>query len=78
MLGWIIDTVAGTIALPSHRAERLHEILASIKPGQRRVAMKSWHKVLRELRSMALAIPGARGLFCTLQEAFRHPEPNTG
>ena len=74
VLGWIIDTIQGTVELPDHRIHRLHEILASIKPGQRRVAISSWHQVLGELRSMALAIPGARGLFSTLQEAFRHPE----
>jgi hypothetical protein len=74
ILGWIIDTVQGTIELPPHRITRLQHILGSIRPGQRRVAVTTWHKLLGELRSMALAIPGGRGLFSTLQEAFRHPE----
>ena len=74
ILGWTIDTVAKTIELPPHRIERLHAILNSIKPNQRRIATKEWHKVMGELRSMVMAIPGARGLFSTLQEAFRHPE----
>ena len=74
MLGWIIDTVRQTIELPEHRVHRLHEILASIAPKQRVVDERTWHKVLGELRSMAIAIPGARGLFSLLQEAFRHRE----
>ena len=38
------------------------------------IAVKQWHKILGELRSMSIAIPGARGLFSLLQEAFRHVE----
>jgi hypothetical protein len=73
ILGWVVDTVAETVELPQHRVQRLQDILGSIGPHQRRVAVKQWHKVMGELRSMALAIPGVRGLFSTLQEAFRHP-----
>lgn len=76
VLGWLIDTVNGTIELPQHQVERLHETLASVQPQQRRVATSRWHQVLGELRSMAMAMPGARGLFGTLQEAFRHPKAN--
>ena len=75
VLGWLLDTLQLTVELPPHRITRLHDILASIRPTQRRIATKTWHKILGELRSMTLAIPGARGLFSTLQEAFRHPEP---
>ena len=74
MLGWLIDTVRGTIELPAHRIERLSEILSLVKPQQKVVDEKEWHKVLGELRSMAIAIPGARGLFSLLQEALRHKE----
>eukprot|EP00536_Pseudo-nitzschia_multiseries_P016764 jgi/Psemu1/47643/gm1.47643_g len=45
-------------------------------PHQRTVSIQQWHKVLGELRSMALAIPGSLGLFFILQEAFRHQEPS--
>ena len=69
VLGWVIDTVRSTLELPAHRVERAQEILASIQPNQRRVAISTWHKVLGELRSMALAIPGGRGLFSTLATA---------
>ncbi|CAB9521004.1 hypothetical protein SEMRO_1153_G247080.1 [Seminavis robusta] len=77
ILGWILDALSKTIELPQHRKDRLIEILESIQPTQRRIAVKQWHKVLGELRSMVIAIPGARGLFCTLQEAFRHQEESS-
>ena len=70
VLGWIIDTVAMTIHLPQHRAERLAEILSSIPITQKRTSVKKWHKVLGELRSMALALPGARHLFSHMQHAL--------
>jgi hypothetical protein len=72
VLGWILDTVAKTLELPSHRVERLQEILDSILPAQKRISVKKWHQVLGELRSMSLALPGTRGLFSVLQEALRH------
>jgi len=73
MLGWLIDTVASTIMLPPHRHERLLAIFAELK-GRRRVALKSWHKVLGELRSMVMAIPGGRGLFSALQSGLQHTD----
>lgn len=74
MLGWIIDTRRGTIELPAHQIARLHKILASVRPGQCKVATADWHCLLDKIRSMEIALPGARGLFPLLQEAFRHPE----
>jgi hypothetical protein len=74
ILGWLLDTINKTISLPSHRAERLHEILNSITTDQRWIATKDWHKVIGELRSMSVALPGCTGLFSILQEAFRHEE----
>lgn len=65
MLGWIIDTVAETIELPDHRAERLSTLLEELL-ALRRISIKRWQKALGELRSMVLAIPGGRGLFSTL------------
>ena len=73
-MGWIIDTVQGTIELPPHRVQRLHNILASITPKIKVVATNHWHKILGELCSMSIAIPGAQGLFYLLQEVFRHVE----
>ena len=70
VLGWIIDTVASTITLPPHRVARLQEILASLPPSQKRTSLKNWHKILGELRSMAIALPGSKGLFSELQLAL--------
>jgi hypothetical protein len=72
VLGWVLETTTKTIQLLPHRIERLYSILASITPNQRRTSTKKWQQVIGELRSMALAIPGAQGLSCSLQEALRH------
>ena len=61
-----------TIALPPHRVARLKEIVHAIPRTQWRVGVDKWHKNLGELRSMALALPGARGLFSQMQEALCH------
>ena len=74
VLGWDLDTEAGTIHLTPRRAQRLREVLDDIRPDQRRISLKKWHRVLGELRSMELAVPGLKGHFSTLQEAFRHQE----
>lgn len=70
VLGWIVDTVNMTIHLPPHRIERLWEILDSIPSSQKRTSVKKWHKVLGELRSMSLALPGSRHMFGRLQNAL--------
>ena len=70
MLGWIIDTVNMTIALPPHSEARLGEILSEIPKTQKRISVKKWHKVLGELRSMPLALPGSHHLFSHMQEAL--------
>lgn len=70
ILGWLVDTMAMTLELPAHRIERLHKILLLLNPDRKRVAAKVWHQVMGELRSMAAVLPGARGLFSTMQEAF--------
>lgn len=72
VLGWILDTVAMTIELPIHRRHRLKELLDAIPRTQKRTTVKKWQQVLGELRSMAIAIPGSRGLFSMLQETLRH------
>jgi hypothetical protein len=44
--------------------------LDSIAPKQRRTSVDKWQKLLGELWSMVLAIPGGRGLFIVLQDAL--------
>lgn len=73
VLGWLVDTVRQTIRLPAHREQRLREIFDSLRHA-RRVSIHTWHKVLGELRSMLLAIPGGKGLFSILQTGFRYAD----
>ncbi len=70
VLGWILDTESLTIHLPPHYVERLWEILDKIPPTQRWISIKKWHKVLGELHSMSLALPGSRNIFSTMQNAL--------
>ena len=71
VLGWVVDTVSMTIHLPPHRVTRLWEILDSIPRHQRRTSVRKWYKVLGELRSMSVALPGSRNLFSRLQQGLR-------
>ena len=73
VLGWILDTVRGTLELPPHRRQRLMDIFEEVK-GKTRMAVSKWHKILGELRSMAVGVPGSKGLFSTLQTALQFTE----
>jgi hypothetical protein len=75
VLGWILDTVRGTLELPLHRRQRLSAIFDEVK-GKTRMAISRWHKILGELRSMAVGVPGSKGLFSTLQTALQFTESN--
>jgi hypothetical protein len=67
ILGWIVDTIKMTVELTQHHIVRLFELLDSVSLGQRRASINKWEKLLGELRSMVLAIPGGRGLFSMMQ-----------
>ena len=71
ILGWILDSLRYTLELPEHRYQRLREILDEFPRSRQRVSVKAWRKVLGELRSMALALPGSRGLFGPLQAVLK-------
>jgi hypothetical protein len=71
VLGWMLDTCAMTIQLPLHRVTCLFELLDSFTLKQRRTTVNKWQKLLGELRSMVLGIPGGKGLFIVLQESLR-------
>jgi len=73
VLGWVIDTIRSTLELPPHRQKRLHEIFEYLR-GRDRVGVSKWRKILGELRSMSIGIPGSRGLFSLLQEGLRHTD----
>ena len=66
ILGWVIDTLKGTLELPAHRVQRLQEIFDSLR-DKRRISVKKWQKVIGELRFMSIGIPGSAGLFGALQ-----------
>ena len=68
VLGWLIDTASMTLRLTPRRSMRLQTLLTQDVPRSRqRVTVKDYHRLLGELRSMAIALPGARGLFSALQ-----------
>lgn len=71
ILGWLVDTVAGTIALPPHRVQRLHDMLAAFPRSRKTCSKKDLHKLVGELRSMIVAIPGGLGCLSWLQERLR-------
>ena len=75
MLGWIIDTILGTIELPEHRKDRLQSIFDGLR-GKRRISAKNWHKILGELRFMSLGIPGSAVLFSALQVGLSETSDN--
>ena len=69
LLGWLVDSVRGTIELPPHRAERLIELITSFQ-SRTRCSLKAWRQLIGELRSMTVALPGSEGLFSHMQEAL--------
>ena len=73
VLGWLINTVAGIIKLPPHRLERLLELLDAF-PRSRRLCPKpkrELQRLLGELRSMVLAIPGGVGCLSWVQHQVK-------
>jgi hypothetical protein len=54
ILGWDLYTQSKTIHLPSHRTERLRELLQWLQPPQKRLAIAKWQQLRGELRSIAL------------------------
>ena len=72
LLRWIVDSINTTITLPPQQLERLRAIFPAIPGSQQRIGVDKWHRILSEMRSMALALPGSKGLFSQLQEALCH------
>jgi hypothetical protein len=66
VLGWLIDSLRKTIQLPPHRLERLQTFLNDFQ-GRKSISQKQAHRLMGELRSMALGIPGSAGLLSLLQ-----------
>ena len=72
ILGWLINSATKTILLPQHRKDRLDSLLAKML-RRKRVSTKDWQRLLGELRSMQIALPGSAGCFSFLQNAL---DPN--
>jgi hypothetical protein len=75
ILGWIIDTVQGTLELPTHRQERLRNIFNALR-GKMRISKRHWMKYLGELRFMSAGIQGSAGLFGALQLGLKEADPH--
>jgi hypothetical protein len=71
ILGWELNTLNMTISLKPRRLQRLRQILQDLPRTRKRIAVKEWHKIMGELRSMTMALPGCRGLFSALQFRFK-------
>ena len=74
LLGWVIDTVNMRLSLYPHQGNRFKDIPEEVSSRHKRINVEKWQWVLGELRSMYIALPGARGLFSHMQEALRHVE----
>ena len=72
MLRWIVDSVNIRITLLSHRVAWLKEIFSPIPRNKHKVGMDMCHRVLGKMRSMALSLPGARGVFSLMKESICH------
>jgi hypothetical protein len=73
VLGWEIDTVQNTLHLQPHKAQRLHDLIATFLPLTR-TSRRKWQQLLGEFRYMATALQGACYLFSVLQHVLLdHP-----
>ena len=67
VLGWELNTRTLTIHLTAQRHQQPLDILNDLPWTQKCISVNSWQKVLGELRSMSLALPGSWGLYSALQ-----------
>ncbi len=71
ILGWVLDTCEVTLEFTDRRYARLCELLDEFPASRKRTSVKKWQQVLGELRFMAPALAGSRGLFGPLQATLR-------
>merc|ERR1712115_253547 len=71
VLGWLIETVAGTIELLPHRLERVLELLDTFPQSRRSCPKQELQRLLGKLRSMILAIPGGMGCLSWIQHQVK-------
>ena len=58
VLGWIVATKAGTVALPERKLQEIRDLL-DILTTQRRIVRKYLERLVGKLRSMHLVVLGA-------------------
>ena len=68
MLGWLVNTIDGTIELPPYRVAPLTKMLNSFPRSRRTCSKKDLQKLFRKLHSMVIAIPGSIGCMSWLQQ----------
>ena len=73
VLGWIINTEAGTVSLLEHKLEELWDLL-NIPISQRRMGRKDLERFVGKLRSMKLAVSGAVAHLYHIQRAMSQAE----
>ena len=66
ILGWVINTYQDTLALYSKQRLELLSLLA-IHLTQRHISAKKLERLIRKIRSMYLAMPGAISHFYAMQ-----------
>ena len=77
LLGWVLDTVNMILSLPLHQENRFKEILAGIPSGQKQIGVEKRHRVVGELGSMDIPLPGDRGIFSHIKEALCYLDGKT-
>jgi hypothetical protein len=66
ILGWDVDTAAGTLCLPQHKFLHLIELIRTFQ-AKRHTSHYHWSSLLGELPHMSLVLQGAAHLFSILQ-----------
>ena len=75
ILGWIVDSIKGTIELAPRRRQRLQTILNNVRSAKR-IGLKQCQQLIGELRSMSIALPGSAGLMSGLQASLSQSKDN--
>ena len=70
VLGWLIDTETGTVALPELKHLELLQLL-SITAMQGRIGRKELERLVGKLRSMHLVVPGVVAHFYHIHSALK-------
>ena len=69
VLGWVIDTEAGTLALPDSKLQEMNQLFATLAT-QRCISQKELERLVENIRLMHLAVPGAVAHLCNIQHAL--------